>query len=81
MRWIWMSVTAVGLAVSGVGCLWFLLGSDLVHIEPIACVGDCAPIVGHHPGWQVGGAVAILTGAFATTLAVRKRRRCQVGAK
>lgn len=75
MRWIWMSASAVGLAVSGVGILWFLQGSDLVHIEPIACVGDCEPIVGHHPEWQVAGAVAVLTGALATTLAVRKLRR------
>lgn len=74
MRWIWMSVSAVGLAVSGVGILWFLQGSDLVHIEPIACVGDCEPVVGHHPAWQVAGAVAVLTGALATTLAVRKLR-------
>lgn len=75
MRWIWMSVLAVALAVSGVGILWFLQGSDLVHIEPIACAGDCEPIVGHHPEWQVAGTVAVLAGAVATTLAVRKLRR------
>lgn len=75
MRWIWMSVLAVGLAVSGVGILWFLQGSDLVHIQPIACVGDCEPVVGHHPEWQLAGVVAVLTGALATTLAVRKLRR------
>ena len=57
MRWIWMALAAAGLGVSGVGCLWFLQGSDLVHIEPIACVGDSEPIVGRHPEWQVAGAV------------------------
>lgn len=75
MRWIWLSVAAVALAISGVGMLWFLQGSDLVHIEPIACVGDCEPVVGHHPEWQAAGAVAVLLGASATTVAVRKLRR------
>jgi hypothetical protein len=75
MRWIWMSVSVVGLAVIAVGLLWFLQGSDLVHIDPIACAANCEPIVGYRPAWQVAGAVAVLTGALATTLAVRKVRR------
>lgn len=71
---MWVSVSVAGLLVGGVGLLWFLQGSDLVHIEPIACVGDCVPIAGHHPEWQVVGAVAFLTGALVATLAVRKLR-------
>ncbi len=75
MRWLWMSISVVALAVSGVGILWFLQGSDLVHIEPIACAGACEPIVGHRPGWQFAGTVAVLVGAATTTLVVRKLRR------
>lgn len=71
---MWMSISMTGLVVGGVGLLWFLQGSDLVHIEPILCVGDCEPIAGHHPEWQVAGGVALLTGALASTLAVRKLR-------
>lgn len=74
MRWIWLLLAAVGLALSGVGILWFLQGSDLVHIDPIACVGDCEPIVGHHPEWQVAGVVAVSVGAAAAALATRKLR-------
>lgn len=67
-----MSVAAVGLVVSGVGLLWFLQGSDLVHLEPIACVGECPAVVGHHPGWQIAGALTILIGTATTTIAARK---------
>jgi hypothetical protein len=74
MRWTRIAVAVAGLAVSGVGILWFLQGSDLVHIEPIACAGECEPIAGHHPEWQVAGGVAVLVGVITTTLATRPRR-------
>ena len=74
MRWIWTSVSVIGVGVGALGALWFLQGSDLVHIDPILCVGDCEPVVGHHPSWQVAGAAAFAGGAFVTTLAVRRRR-------
>lgn len=75
MRWIWTSLAVAGLPVIAVGVLWFLQGSDLVHIEPIACATDCEPLVGHRPAWQAAGAAAILTGALSITLATRKLRR------
>ncbi len=74
MRWFWMSVAAAGLAVSSVGLLWFLQGSDLVHLEPLACVGECQAMVGHHLGWQIAGTLAVLIGAIATTVAARRVR-------
>lgn len=75
MRWLWVLVSMLGLLAVGLGLLWFLQGSDLVHIDPIACASDCEPIVGHQPGWQVAGAVATAIGALASALAVRRLRR------
>lgn len=75
MRWMWVSATVVGLGVIAIGILWFLQGSDLVRIDPVACVGDCEPIVGHRPGWQAAGGVAVVAGAVVSTAAVRKLRR------
>ena len=72
MRWAWTAVLVAGLAVGGVGLLWFLQGSDLVRFEPIACAGDCEPLVGHHPEWQVAGIAAVLVGGLLISLAVLK---------
>lgn len=75
MRWTWMSVLAIGVGVVALGTLWFLQGSDVVHIEPVLCVGECEPVVGHHPEWQLAGVGAVVAGGLATGLAVRKLRR------
>lgn len=78
MKWAWVAVSVAGLAAGGIGLLWFLQGSDLVHIEPIACVGDCEPVVGHHPEWQIAGIIGVLIGALSTTYAFRKLRSQQL---
>lgn len=74
MNLAWVAVLVTGLAAGGIGLLWFLQGSDLVHVEPIACVGDCEPVVGHHPEWQIAGIVGVLVGALSTTYALRQLR-------
>lgn len=71
---MWVSVVVVGLVTVALGLLWFLQGSDLLHIDPIACATDCEPVVGHHPAWQVAGTVAVVIGTGATAWAVRKLR-------
>lgn len=74
MRWFWAVVAVLGTVVGALGMVWFLQGSDLVHLEPVLCVAECQPVVGHQPTWQAAGAGAILAGAAVTTLAVRKWR-------
>ncbi|KQR08537.1 hypothetical protein [Cellulomonas sp. Leaf334] len=64
-----------GLALVALGALWFLQGSGLVRIEPVACVGNCAPITGHRPGWQVAGALTAAVGLLIIGVAARWRRR------
>ncbi len=75
MRLIWILLMILGLAVIALGILWFLQGSNLVRIDPVACGTQCEPIVGHQPAWQVAGIVAGMLGACVTTLSVRKLRR------
>lgn len=75
MRWAWTICVLIGLALAAVGSVWFLQGSDLVHIRPILCATDCAPVVGRQPTWQVAGASAVLLGILTATLAVRKLLR------
>jgi hypothetical protein len=75
VRWSWIMVSLLGLAVTALGTLWFLQGSDLLHIEPILCATDCDPVGGHQPAWQLAGLAAVLAGMLATTLALRKLRR------
>lgn len=70
-----MILLLTGLGAIALGALWFLQGSDLVHIQPVLCAADCEPVVGHQPVWQLAGAVAILTGTLASLAALRKLRR------
>ena len=49
-----------GIILLLLGLLWFLQGSDLIHINPILCFANCMPIIGKSMIWQiVGGAVFI----------------------
>jgi hypothetical protein len=75
MRWRWKTFLLLGLGLSGLGVLWFVQGSDLLHIEPVLCAADCEPLVGHQPLWQLVGAATFIAGGLASTTAVRKLRR------
>jgi hypothetical protein len=72
MRWVWALAGVVGLAAVGVGVLWILQGSDVLHLNPVLCAADCRPVTGHQPAWQVAGAVTAALGVGAVVLAVRK---------
>lgn len=72
MRWTWITLLLTGLGVAALGTLWFLQGSDLVHMQPVLCAADCEPVVGHQPAWQLAGAAAVSAGGFASIVAVRK---------
>lgn len=74
MRIVWGALGVVGLVAVAVGSLWFLQGSDLLHIDPIACAADCEPVEGHQPAWQVAGGVAVAVGLGASSTAWRKFR-------
>jgi hypothetical protein len=67
----------VGTVMTLLGLLWFLQGSDLVHLKPILCFADCESIVGKNTQWQIIGAIAFVLGAVIVGACVKyiSRRR------
>lgn len=53
----WVASIFGGAAIL-LGGLWFLQGTGLIVIEPIACVGECAALEGPSVAWTIAGAVA-----------------------
>lgn len=72
MRWGFRALVLVGILVAGLGALWLLQGSGVVHLDPILCVANCAPVTGYHPEWQVTGAIALALGAGAIVVGARR---------
>lgn len=72
----WGSVLAMlfGVLLVALGGLWFLQGSDVVHLAPILCVANCEPLVGRSPQWQAAGAVAVLAGGVLVGVSARRTR-------
>ncbi|MGE0814007.1 MAG: hypothetical protein AB7O28_22300 [Vicinamibacterales bacterium] len=71
-----MKIAVLVLSVAAVllGGLWLTQGLGLVTIEPILCVGDCAPVVGPSTQWVAAGALAVTVGALGI-LYTRATRR------
>ena len=75
MNWKHITAIVIGVILSALGVLWFLQGSDLVHIKPILCFADCEVITGRSAEWQVQGAVAFVIGAALIAFAIIKRKK------
>jgi hypothetical protein len=56
---------AFGIVASLLGGLWLLQGLDIVHVRPMLCFSDCAPVLGASPKWTTIGAVLLGTGFAA----------------
>ncbi len=67
------SASILGAVAILLGGLWFLQGTGLIVIEPIACVGECAALEGPSVPWTIAGVVAMLAGAAAFWFAWRRR--------
>jgi hypothetical protein len=61
-----------GTALFLLGLLWFLQGSDLVHIKPILCFANCEVITGISLQWQVFGAMVMIVGGIIGYRGLRK---------
>ena len=46
------------------GGLWMLEGLGIVHLRPLLCYADCAPLQGPPVAWMVIGAVTLVADAF-----------------
>jgi hypothetical protein len=75
MNWKYIAALTVGAILALLGGLWFLQGSDLVHIKPILCFANCETLVGHSPQWQYTGAIAFFIGIVIIGTSVRQSRR------
>jgi hypothetical protein len=64
---------AVGLAAVLLGGLWLLQGLGLVHVKPILCFANCAPVQGPSTVWALIGGVLLLAGLAALARAARRR--------
>ena len=70
-----ITVLVFGILIAMLGALWFLQGSDMVHIKPILCFGDCEPVTGLSPQWQISGIIAIVIGVAMIWWSTRKGLR------
>ena len=51
-----------GLIVALLGGLWLLQGLGIVHMRPILCFADCAPLQGPSTTWALIGAGVLAVG-------------------
>ncbi len=63
----------VGIALAGLGLLWFLQGTGLVRICPVLCFADCECVEGGSLFWTIAGAIAFGAGAVLVRVSVRRR--------
>jgi hypothetical protein len=66
-----------GIIISLLGLLWFLQGSDLIHIKPILCFADCQPITGKSLQWQIMGAIAFVIGAIIIYRCLKNKKKTE----
>lgn len=68
------SIAAIffGIILALLGLLWFLQGSDLVHIKPILCFANCEPVTGRSFQWQIVGSVVFVIGAYFTFMGLKR---------
>ncbi len=57
------------------GGLWLLKGLGAVHVRPILCFADCAPIQGASDGWTITGFFVLTAGVVAIFFLLKRRTR------
>ncbi len=57
------------------GGLWLLQGLGVVHVRPILCFAECAPVQGPSTSWAVIGFVLVTAGVLAIFFSLRRRMR------
>jgi len=62
----------VGVILLSLGLLWFLQGSDIVHLQPILCFANCEPITGKSPLWQIIGAITSIIGIIIISTRIKR---------
>lgn len=59
-------IIALGFGIVTVllGALWFSQGVGLLHLRPVLCLANCAPIQGPSGSRALTGAVTLIVGGF-----------------
>jgi hypothetical protein len=63
----------VGVISVLLGGLWLLQGLGVVHVRPILCFADCAPIQGASPTWAIVGFLLVSAGVIAVFRSLKRR--------
>lgn len=69
MKWI---IIILGGLLFALGSLWFLQGTGLLTVAPIACVGECEPLEGPSMPWAIVGAAMMAIGGAIILFAGRR---------
>lgn len=61
-----MRIITLVLAIIAIllGWLWLLQGLGIVHMRPILCFADCAPVQGSSVTWAIIGTVTLAVGGI-----------------
>jgi hypothetical protein len=65
----------VGMLSVLLGGLWLLQGLGVVHIRPILCFANCAPVQGPSSTWAVIGVLVLTAGILAIRYSRNRRTR------
>lgn len=63
----------IGLIAALLGGLWLLQGLGFVHLQPILCFADCAPVQGPSASWAAIGAALLTVGVAAVWWSLKRR--------
>ena len=61
MRIIGWVFSVIAMLLSG---LWLLQGLGILHLRPLLCFADCAPVQGPSAQWAVIGAITLAVGGL-----------------
>ena len=64
-----------GLIAMALGALWFLQGLDMVHVQPLLCFSDCAPVRGASLKWALLGVALFAAGGAAVWWALKRQSK------
>ncbi len=70
-----ITVLVSGIIAILLGGLWLLQGLGLVHLRPILCFADCAPVQGPSGTWAAIGAVTLAVGGFGVFWSRKQRSK------
>ena len=72
MKKMVLIIGALGVLLGG---LRLLQGLGVVHVKPILCFADCAPVQAASAEWAIAGFLLVLAGIVAILWSVRRRAK------